>query len=323
MNKESKLNSVLSQLIEQSYHSCARIAASSGSSFYWAFSLLKPERRKSITALYAVARLADDWSDDETSAKFPRERWDMMLDWCASSEDEPPLDHDFEQSFLGLHWALRDSVRRYSIPIDQLKRLIDGVSSDRARRVRISDFAALDEYCDQVASSVGLCCLAIWGGDSAKNMDAALACGRAFQYTNVIRDVREDLQRDRIYLPQMLLDQFRVTEDSLQSSTTDENVLKMIDHFIGRAKLLYDRSWSLAETLPLDGQRMFSLIWCTYSSLLSKLANNQSLLLHRRVSLRIDEKLALYLRHAWTPTHFAAVASLNRKLKEVRVRGET
>src|SRR5205085_6585081 len=122
--------------------------------------------------------------------------------------------------------AFHDTVQRYKIPHQYFHEMIDGVSSDLEPR-RIRTFDELYRYCYQVASVVGLTTIHIFGFDSPAALPLAEKCGVAFQLTNILRDVREDSGRGRVYLPAEDLRRFGVTEDDLRAGTRSEAMLRL------------------------------------------------------------------------------------------------
>ena len=180
--------------LEEAYDACRDIAREEARNFYYGFILLPPERRAGIYAAYAFSRRADDSVDDEGSPAGKlaavADRRDE-LDACYAGE--PPADDP-------VLVALADTVRRFDVPRAHLDALLDGVAMDLTVN-RYPDFPALKEYCDRVAGAVGLVSLHIFGFSDPRAPDHAADLGVAMQLVNIMRDVAEDAERDRIYLP--------------------------------------------------------------------------------------------------------------------------
>src|ERR1700674_1629692 len=191
--------------LAEDYTRCADITRRASSNFYYAFMLLPLERRRALHAVYAFCRFVDDVADDDTIAQSA----EMLTRW----RDE------LQQVFAGtptrpVSRALADNVGRFNLPRRYFDEIIDGVEMDLTRR-RYESFDELSLYCRRVASAVGLICIEIFGYRNPATRVYAEKLGLAFQLTNIIRDVREDAERGRIYLPLEDLRRFAVTEAEL------------------------------------------------------------------------------------------------------------
>jgi len=290
--------------LERSYRDCQKIASSSGSNFFRSFYLLRPDRRRGMMALYAFARVVDDWGDDTSDSPVANQgtEWHDWIDTCrASSLDVPKSRQSSFKKFDSIRLALADTIDRFSMPIQYLHDLVDGVASDLIGNVSISDREQLDRYCYLVASSVGLACLSIWGGNGTDVDEAAIHCGIAFQLTNILRDVREDGERGRIYVPADLMFAHNVDPERWRAGQPDGDWRAVLETLVGWARIEYRSGWNVFDALDVDGQRMFSLMWESYRRLLERIANNLDTVWERRVCLTRFEKTSLYLKHAVTP----------------------
>ena len=177
--------------LERSYSWCEQVARSRAKNFYYSFVLLSREQRQAMCAIYAFMRRCDDLSDDgQTATLATMQAWREELDQAL-------------QGNYGSHpgWpALHDTVQRFRIPTQYFHEMIDGVSSDLQPR-RMETFDELYRYCYQVASVVGLTVLHVFGFERPEALKLAEKCGVAFQLTNIIRDVQEDEEMGRCYLP--------------------------------------------------------------------------------------------------------------------------
>src|SRR6185295_10459898 len=178
--------------LEESYAFCERVARTQAKNFYYSFLLLSRPQRRAMCAIYAFMRYCDDLSDAEDvpdrAASIARWRNDLECALAGRAAEHP------------LWPAFADAAEHYRIPHQYFYDMIDGVSSDLEPR-RVRTFAELYDYCYHVASVVGLTVVHIFGFDSPDALKLAEKCGVAFQITNIIRDVKEDAQRGRIYLP--------------------------------------------------------------------------------------------------------------------------
>ena len=284
-----------------SYQYCSMVAKESGSNFYRSFSLLEPERRQAMEALYAFARWTDDLSDQPGPPEEKRERlkqWQQELErHCQAGEvlgtnDEPSLN-----STANMLWsALRDAQRRYQIPVAVLRDLIEGVVLD-IDAVQIRNRQELEHYCYCVAGTVGIACLHIWEAPVDRLHNVAIDCGFAFQITNILRDVLEDARRNRIYLPQSDLETFRCDTTKWLHEHPDGNWLELIRMYAQEAEAAYQRSWEIHAYLPADAKKMFSLMWRSYHAILEEIQRHPDRIWKKRMSVPLWKKAKLFFTH--------------------------
>jgi len=193
--------------IEEAYVECERITRTEAGNFYYGIRLLPAPKRTALCAVYALARRVDDIGDGD----LPRETKLKAL-----TELRADLEH-LDDSSDPVLVALADAARRYPIPLAAFGELIDGVETDLAEFVTIADWDALVVYCRRVAGAIGRLCLSIFGalpdardGQVDRTSLFADQLGIALQQTNILRDVREDLGNNRIYLPQSELEQWGI-----------------------------------------------------------------------------------------------------------------
>jgi phytoene synthase len=278
--------------LQASYRLCDRIARREARNFYYGFLLLPPSRRRAMSALYAFLRGSDDIADEPDAGGDPARRlaeWRARLDATlldSSSSDEVSI------------WpALGDTVRGFGIPTDYLHAALDGVAMDLEPRV-YTTFDELRAYCYRVASAVGLCCLHIWGyrseGGRAESM--AEACGIALQLTNIIRDVREDAARGRVYIPTEDLERFGVAPEELGTASLDARLRALFEHQARRAREHYRQGLPLATLVSPVGRPVFRAIVGIYRSLLHEIERRGYDVLNGRISLPAWRKTAITLR---------------------------
>jgi phytoene synthase len=242
-----------------------------------------------MCAIYAFMRYCDDLSDEPGATAAPIERWREDLSHALAGR--VPSDGSIWEAFM-------DTVERYRIPHRYFYEMIDGVLSDLEPR-RIQTFDELYRYCYQVASVVGLTIIHIFGFDDPQALPLAEKCGIAFQLTNILRDVREDAGRDRIYLPQEDLARFGVTAEDLRVGRKTEAFARMMEFEAARARQYYDESRPL---LNLVHKRSRSSLWALitiYSRLLERIRQSNYDVLARRIRLSTWEKALIVLRGYW------------------------
>ena len=275
--------------LEASYETCRRIARSRARNFYYSFVLLPRAQRQAICATYAFMRHCDDLSDDPHDAS-PR---DAIEDWRKQMEEA--VEGRFGSSPI---WpAFHDTVRHYKIPPQYFQDMIEGVLSDLGPR-RIATFDELYRYCYRVASVVGLTVIHIFGFRSPDALPLAEKCGVAFQLTNILRDVREDAGRDRVYLPAEDLERFRVDPRDLSEGKRTEEFIALMEFEGRRARAYYDES---APLIDMVDQHSRSSLWALieiYSRLLGRIERTNYDVLSHRVELAAREKVGIILKAA-------------------------
>lgn len=274
----------------ESYAFCEDVARRKAKNFYYSFLLLDRERRLAMCAIYAFMRYCDDLSDDEGVA----DRAASIASWR----------HDLESALNGqmpeheLWPAFKDTVARYRIPHRYFFDMIDGVASDlEARRIRTFD--ELYDYCYHVASVVGLTIVHIFGFDSNDALKLAEKCGVAFQLTNVLRDVREDAQNNRIYLPQEDLGRFDVAPKELSADKPSAAFKQLMAFEAGRARSYYSESALLIAMVHRESRPSLRALIRIYSRLLDRIVASDYDVLSQRVRVPTWEKIWILLRSRW------------------------
>lgn len=248
--------------------SSQEITKKSGSNLALAFILLPPPKRQAMVSLYAFCRLVDDIADEETTPVEERRaelnRWrDGLQRICAGGEAGIPLLDEFAPV-----------VRLYEIPYTLMNELILGVEMD-LESVEYHTWEELDLYCYRVASVVGLMSLRVFGATQPASEEYALALGRALQYTNILRDVKVDLTKGRIYLPSEEFEKFGVKREDLLANRYTEAYRQFAEHYKERTVGYYRRA---REVLPaVDRPQMIAaeLMGSVYWQLLQKLIRAQ------------------------------------------------
>ena len=268
---------------------CEQKAAASGSSFYYSFRFLTPERRCAITALYAFCREVDDVVDETHDPEVAA----RQLDWWRAEVDK--IYAGTPEHPVGI--ALKPVVQDFRLPREHLLEIIDGMQMD-LEQARYADFKALQLYCYRVASVVGLLAAEIFGYSNRQTLKYAHDLGIAFQLTNIIRDVGEDARRGRIYLPVSELEQFNVPAKDILEARDSENFQRLMAFQIERAQKYYDQA--LAQLPPEDrkSQRAGLIMAAIYRQTLREVEADGCRVLTHRISLTPIRKLWLAVK-AW------------------------
>ena len=279
------------RVLEESYRYCAAVARREARNFYAAFRLLPASRRRSMCALYAFLRHSDDLADEPGSAPVKARALD---DWRQALDAALAGDGGAWPGFP----ALADTVERFAIPAHLLHAVIEGVSMDIQPR-GFATFAELAVYCYHVASVVGLSCLHIWGYRSEGGQAERLAerCGIALQLTNILRDIRDDAEHGRIYLPRDDLLRFGVEPRELAAAGPPSDRVRSLLAFEGqRAYEYYEAARPLATLVDPVGRPVLRTIVGIYRALLDEIARRDYHVLDGRISLPAWRKIAIALR---------------------------
>lgn len=277
--------------IEASYSHCRQLARRAGSNFMWALWLLPRSNRRAMYALYAFARHTDDLADMQGPS--PLERLRELTSWRVALE--AALAGEPRGEILP---ALADAAREYQIPHQHLFDLIDGVTRDLSPPCH-GTRADLEEYCQLVASSVGLACLPIWGCRDERAIGPAKACGVAFQLTNILRDLSEDAARGRCYLPQEDFDTCDYSWQDFCRGTNERGFHRLMRLETDYAASLYDQA-AVTETHLAGGpKRLFRAMFGTYRGLLDRIAREPARVLHGRLRVGWGRKLAIAAGAWW------------------------
>jgi phytoene synthase len=274
---------------------CWSVLREHGKTFHVMARLLGPERGNAIAALYGFARVADDTVDEPAPGDTPeriRARLRQMQDELRRAVAGESRDPRFA--------VLGEAVRRYRIPLEPFDDLLVGVGTD-VEPVRFATFAELELYCYRVAGTVGLMITPVAGyRPGSRALEYAKTLGTAMQLTNILRDVGEDLRRDRIYLPQEDLDRFGLSEADLVAGQVDARFRALMQFEIDRARRLYDEGLALIPLLTsARGRAAFEFAVEAYSGILGKIRDSGYDVFSRRAHLTLAEKLALIPSSAW------------------------
>jgi phytoene synthase len=282
---------------------CEQRAARSGSSFYYSFLFLPPDQRRAIMAVYAFCREVDDVVDECSDAGVAR----VKLHWWRE---------EIRQAFDGtpqhpVTRALQPVVRDYNLAQEHFQEIIDGMEMD-LDQVQYPSFKDLALYCYRVASVVGLISAEIFGYRDRQTLKYAHDLGMAFQLTNILRDVREDAQRGRVYIPQDELDRFGVTAEELRAGHMSDNARALFAHQAARARQYYAQAFDKLPAQDRFAQRSGIIMADVYRAVLDGIEQEGYPVLTRRVSLSPWRKLWIAWRSA------RREAKLHRRLEHGR-----
>ena len=270
--------------LESAYEACRLITRREAKNFYYAFLTLPSAKRRAIYAVYAFCRHCDDSVDEGTSSNAKIK---------AIAELQSELDTAYKRETSNpIYLALADAAHNYEIPQDYFKEVILGVESDLVKD-RFQNFKELRKYCYRVASVVGLICLQIFGYEDEDAKEYAIDLGLAMQLTNIIRDVQEDFDMGRIYLPQDEMFKFGYTEDDLKNGVRNKALKDLMMFQSERAREYFKSGFKLLPYLSRRSRACPAVLGTLYSKVLDRIEASDYDVLENRVSLSKGEKLRI------------------------------
>ncbi|HXG67165.1 MAG TPA: presqualene diphosphate synthase HpnD [Blastocatellia bacterium] len=268
-----------------------RLDHATSSNFYYSFVLLPAARRRAINDVYAFCRTLDDIVDQDHSDRDPcaeLQAWREEVEACYAGYPDTPLGE-----------RLLDSIAEFALPKQPFLDIIDGMEMDLQWH-SYQTFADLREYCYRVASAVGLICIEIFGYESPRAREYAVNLGLALQLTNILRDLKEDVARGRIYIPLEDLEQFGYSQKDLHANLYNAPFIELMKYEHRRAKYYFDRA---AASLPeADRNSLFAaeIMGTIYRELLDGIAAAQYDVFRNRITVpkmrRMKIALNLWLR---------------------------
>ncbi len=282
--------------LRPAYSHCRAITRFYAKTFYMATRFLPNEKQRSIFAIYGLCRYLDNLVDE-----FEDLAENQSLD---INEIDSKL-NSFKQSLIAIYKGQRsedpilaafaDTLKKYNIPIDLPFLLIDGVRSDLDKN-RYNNFQELYDYSYKVASVVGLMTSRVFGYEDESALEYAIDLGIAMQLTNILRDVGEDLDRNRIYLPEDELAMFGVTERDLLNRDSSENFIELMKFQVNRARKYYEKADKGISMLNKDSRLPVYLARYNYSRILDKIEENNYDVYSERAYLNSFEKFTILPR---------------------------
>lgn len=283
----------VSPTVDEAYAFCRGIAHRYGSNFSVGFRFLPPVKRRAVYAAYAWCRWADDIADEPgdsaTSILDRLAAWQRELDATYAGQPSHPITI-----------ALSDALQHFDIPRSAFVALIDGCRQDMVK-TRYETFEELLLYCELVASSISDISLAIYGYRTPAAIDYGRNLATALQLTNVTRDVADDLERDRVYLPQEELARFGVTESELFDRHANDAMRELIEFQIERATSYFRAAEPLVGELSFDARFPTLLMGGVYATVLAKLRRDPLVVLRKRLSLTRVQKIMVVARRLVRP----------------------
>lgn len=274
--------------LHSAYRQAEKITAEHSKSFHFASGLLPEEKRSAVRALYAFCRTVDDIVDEAMDAKC-----ETQLDyWRGMVENASFLDGDL----VAAAWA--DTLARYHIPRHYALQLIDGVARDLLQ-TRYQTFDELATYCYGVASTVGLMSMYIVGFKTNEAIPYAIKLGVALQMTNILRDVGEDYQNGRLYLPRQEMAFYGIREEDIAQGRLTDNWRQFMKFQIDRTRQLYQESWAGVKMLEREGQLAIGAASVFYSGILDEIEKNDYNVFTRRACLSTWGKVSRLFELTW------------------------
>ncbi|UCG03768.1 MAG: phytoene/squalene synthase family protein [Candidatus Heimdallarchaeota archaeon] len=283
---------VTSHSLEASYKKCLQWMAVHSKSFYFASRFLPHEQRKSVAALYAFCRLADDIVDEAPEGTCIKEITDLLYDLKTVVER---LAENFVTTDPILQ-AFGDTIQRHNIPINYIHELIEGVRMDLTKKEYQTD-EELDLYMYRVASTVGLMMTHIFLENPAPHTLARAAdLGKAMQLTNILRDIKEDFNKGRIYLPEETRKIYRVSKKDLKKKIVKENLKALIRYESERARAFYRIADLGIEELPPAAAYTVKVASRIYKEILNEIKRLNYQVLSQRAIVSKFRKILIALR---------------------------
>lgn len=264
-----------------------RLDDSAGSSFYYSFLLLPTAKRKAIKTIYSLCRILDDIVDQEAQGRDPAaelQHWRDEIESCYQGYPSTPFGEQ-----------LLDTIEEFDLQRQPFIDLVDGMEMD-LKWQSYQTFADLREYCYRVASAVGLISIEIFGYESLRTREYAVNLGLALQLTNIMRDLKEDIARGRIYIPIEDLERFGYSEQDLRNNLYNAPFIQLMKYEHARAVSYFERA---AASLP-EGDRasMFAaeIMGAVYRELLDNIAAAQFDIYRNRITVPKMRRIKIALQ---------------------------
>ncbi len=274
--------------IETAQAHVREVATRSGSSFLWGMRLLPRPRREAMYAIYAFCREVDDIADEGGT---PAEKQQALAAWR----------EEIEQLYAGAPSrptaeALLGPLRDYALPKEEFLAVIDGMEMDAREDIRAPSLAEFRLYCRRVAGAVGVLSVHAFGATEPEARELALAEGDALQFTNILRDVAEDAERGRLYLPRELLQRHGIDSTDPMTVLADPRLPAVCRDLAGLAEERFAEAERLMARCARGPMRPARIMLAMYRRLLTRLQENDWQDITVRVSLPKAEKLWIALR---------------------------
>ncbi len=288
--------------LEQARRHCRDVTRDRARNFYYGLRLLPARKRDALYTLYAWMRQADDLVDDGTLCEADaRRRLEVFRQWTMevlNGRALPITDSGGESDSL-LWIALSELAEQYTLGQQFFHDMVDGQLSD-LDAAQYETWDELVRYCNQVASSVGLLCIEVWGYQDQRARECAVQRGVAFQLTNILRDVQEDNDVGRVYLPAELFQKHGLTTEQLQQWLNPQACRALVLECAERAQRYYNESSALESLISADCRPTLQAMTNIYHGLLERVRRNPSSVARGpRVRLNVLVKLSIAGRALW------------------------
>ena len=280
------MSSGVSTTLSRVFGAPRRLVSATGSNFYYSFLLLSRNKRKAIQDVYEFCRLLDDIVDEEQSTRDPYGELQYWRDEVEACYQGSPTSEFGER--------LIESIEEFELPKQPFLDLIDGMEMD-LKWHSYQTFADLREYCYRAASTVGLISIEIFGYESARTREYAVNLGLALQLTNILRDLREDISRGRIYIPLEDLERFGYNEQDLRANRYNAPFIELMKFEYARARSYFNKA---ASTLPeQDRPAMFAaeIMGNIYKEMLDQMPSVQFDVYRNRLSVTKSRRMKIAL----------------------------
>lgn len=279
--------------LKSAYSHCRAITRFYAKTFYMATRFLPNEKQRSIFAIYGLCRyldnLVDETEDLATNEKVNISEVDEKLSVFKRNLQNI---YDGKTTNDPILFAFADTIKKFHIPIEEPFLLVEGVRSDLEKN-RYSTFSELYDYSYKVASVVGLMTSRVFGYEDETALEYAVDLGIAMQLTNILRDIGEDLDRDRVYLPSNELKMFNVSEEDLFKRDKSDNFVELMKYQIERARKYYEKADIGITMLNKDSRLPVYLARYNYSRILDKIEENEFNVFDERAYLNKVEKFTI------------------------------
>ena len=308
--------------LQNAYSTCETIARNASSSFFRSFRHLPTQKRKAVNALYAFCRRVDDivdgdWLPDRDLSHLSEQAKDRSIQLSTDKQTEPlNPDLDHLSKLTALLWfrtnlesiennetvdepifiALADVIKKFPIELDHLRELISGMEDD-LYAAKYQRFEDLRQYCYRVASTVGLCLVEIYGYNDPNARRHAVEMGIYLQMVNVLRDIQEDLSRNRIYLPSEELAKFGLSNEDLTSEdlATSEGWQNFMRHYLDHVMVHRKNAVGLLSLLDKDAKYSPSVMCAAYDAILEEAMKRNGDVFTRRLTMSLYRKIQFAL----------------------------
>ena len=293
-------------MLARAFDHARHVAKQHARNFYYGMKLMPEPKRSAMYAIYTFMRACDDLAD-ETAQRAADQAVDSVEVFRQTMQHiidggDPPRNSEQNDQLMWLGFT--HVMRAYPIDTQLLHDMLDGQIED-LRETRYETFDDLYRYCYRVAGTVGLVCISVWGyKGGAATRQLAESRGIAFQLTNILRDLVEDAQRGRYYLPAEELERFNVDPQQFTGGDADDHFLALMRFQIIRARDYCQQSADLEQYLTADCRPAAAAMRRTYQALLEKIAHDPARVLRQRVRLGRLRKTAIALRAAWRCSMF-------------------